>query len=267
MTARRVPEERVPALRDRLAAQEPLGVYASSLLRLQPVQRLFWEQGEELLAIRNTQFLIPLGLLRPRDFPQPFFAELNQGGKAITGPPAWLRPWEEVFGPAHRWMDYLFLYRPPHRPIEVPPLPTGVAILEGGPSDFSCLWPLRKAYILEEVVFSPEDFREASQRLAFRRALLQERHWYLSLYGRPVCNVSTNAQGLRWIQLGGMYTEHRWRRRGLAFTLLAHVVRQLHEEGWGVCLFVKTTNLAAQSLYRKLGFEVLSDYRIVYYLA
>ncbi len=49
----------------------------------------------------------------------------------------------------------------------------------------------------------------------------------------------------------------RWRRRGLGEMLLLALLEQAQEQGAGrATLEVRVSNLAAQDLYRKLGFEV-----------
>ncbi|MFS1522844.1 ribosomal protein S18-alanine N-acetyltransferase [Microbulbifer sp. 2304DJ12-6] len=47
----------------------------------------------------------------------------------------------------------------------------------------------------------------------------------------------------------------RWRRRGLAEQLLTHLIAQLPRNTRRLLLEVRTSNLTAHSLYRKLGFS------------
>lgn len=255
-------------LTDRLRVGEPVGVGASSLLRLESHERQFWVSDDRILGIRNRLSLYPLGVWEPSAFPQSFWNQIRGKRISISGLPEWLAPWEQALGPPWHAMNYHFMVHDSLGPAGaqgLPTLPEGVEIRQADPDDFERLWPLQRAYELEEVVFDPAEFREDIHQVLFRISLRRERHWYLSWRGIPLSKVSTNARGLDWVQLGGVYTVSEWRRRNLARTLLGWVLRILWGSSQKACLFVKRTNTAALGLYHRLGFRPWSDFRIVYY--
>lgn len=266
MRARLVPPLLHNFLAKQLELREPLGVSASSLLKLEAYQRMFWKQGQGILGVRNQSVLIPIDVLAPEDFPRDYLNSFRKKGFAIFGPPSWIAPWEKYYGLPWRWMDYHFMARAPTPlRLEETAQVEDFIINKATKADFSLLWPLQKEYELEEVVFEQSDFNEKRSGLSFYRDLTVEHHWFGRLGSQVVCKASTNARGIKWVQIGGVYTIPTRRRSGLAYLLFRHLIDYFRERSLGVCLFAKKTNQAALGLYRKLGFQIVDDYRIVYY--
>jgi predicted GNAT family acetyltransferase len=80
-----------------------------------------------------------------------------------------------------------------------------------------------------------------------------------------VGKINTNAAAFTRSQIGGVYVHPDYRGLGIATGLTAAMVQELAAAGKGVSLFVKKRNLAAQRVYRRIGFRVIGDYRICYY--
>ncbi|ULQ59196.1 GNAT family N-acetyltransferase [Brucepastera parasyntrophica] len=95
---------------------------------------------------------------------------------------------------------------------------------------------------------------------------LKVQHIYL-LYsgGCPLAKAGTNALGLFWDQLGGVYTLPQYRGQGLATALVSHLVRKRLVLGRKVVLFVKVLNPAAKKVYEKIGFKTDAGFRISYF--
>lgn len=67
------------------------------------------------------------------------------------------------------------------------------------------------------------------------------------------------------VQVNNIAVHPDYRRRGLGEALLRHVIAKAKEQGVNfISLEVRRSNLAAQSLYRKLGFEPLGVRRFYY---
>lgn len=133
------------------------------------------------------------------------------------------------------------------------------------PGDAELLLPLQLGYEEEEVL-APGKTPDKNQCLLTFRAALSRQEVYAVFHGKtPVCKAGTNARGLYWDQLGGIYTAPGFRSKGIASALVAHVVRRRIRQGRKTVLFVKTGNLSAKSVYGKVGFIRQNDFRIVYF--
>lgn len=67
------------------------------------------------------------------------------------------------------------------------------------------------------------------------------------------------------VQVNNIAVHPDYRRRGLGEALLRHVIKRAKDQGVNfISLEVRRSNLAAQSLYRKLGFESLGVRRFYY---
>ncbi|MDR2897733.1 MAG: GNAT family N-acetyltransferase [Spirochaetaceae bacterium] len=132
-------------------------------------------------------------------------------------------------------------------------------------ADAESLYPLQEAYELEEVVPKGSTFSSA-QCMAGLRHTLKTRTAIAFWQGKnPIAKAAVNAEGLNWVQIGGVYTVPHWRNRGLARRLVQHIAEQSAEQGRGACLFVKQENTAAQNSYRNAGFTQFGEFRIIYY--
>lgn len=133
------------------------------------------------------------------------------------------------------------------------------------PRDAKMLFPLQKAYEIEEVLLNPARFDPRGCMLALQRSLRREIVMYAVQDGRTVAKAGTNAIGFGYAQLGGVYTLEEYRNRGVGECILRALMKRIQATGRDASLFVKKDNPAAIQLYRKLDFITRSDFRIAYY--
>lgn len=131
--------------------------------------------------------------------------------------------------------------------------------------DAEALFPLQKAYELEEVIVDPHHFNDAQCMRLLRRTLREEIVFIAERSGIPVAKAATNARGFGVDQIGGVFTVPGARGAGLARLVVSELLRRILREKEGASLFVKKNNRPAISLYERLGFSTVTDYVINYY--
>jgi hypothetical protein len=141
----------------------------------------------------------------------------------------------------------------------------GVRVRRSGSSDAALLFPLQRAYELEEVVIDPALFSDAGCLKLLRQGLRNELVFHASRDGRPLAKAGTNARGFGVDQIGGVFTVASERGRGLARIVMAALLEEIFKEKPAACLFVKTANVPAIALYERLGFTPVSGYVISYF--
>jgi predicted GNAT family acetyltransferase len=132
-------------------------------------------------------------------------------------------------------------------------------------NDLQNLYELHKQYEIEEVipkngVFNAEGCKYTVQSMMFKNHVLVG-----ELDGRLVAKVNINADSYTRYQIGGVFVEPSFRSNGYASQVVSLFCRVIIQSGRGVTLFVNKTNTPAQKVYQKLGFKIISDYRISYY--
>lgn len=132
-------------------------------------------------------------------------------------------------------------------------------------SDLGGIFPLQAAYEKEEVLVSIHRHDPKATRAALASALDAQEMLCASLDGRIVAKAQTNARGIAYDQLGGIYVEPGLRGRGVGTWLVASLCQRLIGQGRCLTLFVKKKNAAAIGSYRRIGFSFRDSYRISYY--
>ncbi|GHV11646.1 hypothetical protein FACS189491_03230 [Spirochaetia bacterium] len=143
--------------------------------------------------------------------------------------------------------------------------PPGLIIRQPGSKDMAKLLPLQTAYEQEEVLPRGAAFDPSYSRATLEHIFSREHILTAELDGRIIAKVNTSAESFTRRQIGGVYVHPDYRGRDIAVRLCAEMIRSLTSSGRGISLFVKKQNIAARSVYRRIGFEILSDYRISYY--
>jgi ribosomal protein S18 acetylase RimI-like enzyme len=143
--------------------------------------------------------------------------------------------------------------------------PAGLILRRPLRGDLDALAVLQAGYEQEEVLPRGAVFNPAASRLNTEKILANEQVLVAECGGRLVGKINTSALSFTRFQVGGVYVLPDFRGRGIARRMTAEFVHSLIGQGRGVSLFVKKTNRAAQSVYRRLGFKFLADYRISYY--
>lgn len=142
---------------------------------------------------------------------------------------------------------------------------TGCEVFDCKDSDFDALFPVQKAYELEEVVVDKNNFNEKNSRILLRRAIQDKGVFGVRYNNRIIAKASINAKGENCIQLGGIFTETTLRNRGIATFLVKTLTQRFKNDGKVIVLFVKKVNVTAINVYRNCGFTPFSDYKILYY--
>lgn len=128
------------------------------------------------------------------------------------------------------------------------------------------LQALQEKYEKEEVLPEGCQFDPDNCRLRLKQA--QRTQYILALdHGNChlVAKAASNAIGERCVQIGGVFTDKQFRGNHYGFnTVLALCVKILKSKKVPV-LFVKQSNTAANSLYKSLKFNKLTNYTIAYF--
>lgn len=133
--------------------------------------------------------------------------------------------------------------------------------------DAEALYPLQAAYDMVEVLPPGEDFNPDTCRLNLRYNLSKQ--YIIGLINtakkRFVSKAGTNAIGLNWVQIGGVFTKEEYRGLGLASFMVNSLAKIMILKGKKVALFVKDSNESAKKAYIRAGFEANSKFCICYY--
>lgn len=138
-------------------------------------------------------------------------------------------------------------------------------ILRCTQDDMEMLFPIQKKYLSEEVAPFGKTVTDAEVSIGLRQILKNQLVLAMQSDGEIVAKANTNAIGINWIQLGGIYTHPLYRRNGYAWQLISALCRRTYKAGKKSALFVKDINVPAMELYKKLGFTNSGLYEICYY--
>ena len=150
-------------------------------------------------------------------------------------------------------------------PAERPLILEGAKIVSCGPEDAAGLYPLQEGYEREEVIPPGDPFVPDLCLGGLRASLAKQYIWGIRAEGRWIAKAGTNARGLAWDQLGGVYTAPEYRGRGIASALVAYAASERIRAGRKTALFVKLDNVPARRAYDRAGFSPAVPYRISYY--
>lgn len=147
----------------------------------------------------------------------------------------------------------------------VTPSCDGIVCKRAKPRDAGLLYPLQRGYELEEVLLDPGSFNKSSCYLRLQKNLRRDLVFYAVKDGRAVAKAGTNAIGFSFAQLGGVFTVEEYRNLGYGEYVLTVLLAGIFRTHMGASLFVKKANRAAITLYNKLGFDIIDEYKITYY--
>ncbi|GAB4367497.1 MAG: GNAT family N-acetyltransferase [Spirochaetales bacterium] len=161
-------------------------------------------------------------------------------------------------------VDYHLMTRSSSSPLPFPAEVPSLRIRKATTADVDRLLPLQILYEKEEVLIRPDLANPEKTRKDLILAL-QEQVIFLGEYeGKTVTKAGTNARGIRFEQIGGVFTDPLYRGRHFARSLMVRLLTHIHGEGKNACLFVKTRNRVALHLYEELGFQIRDAFRIHY---
>jgi len=140
-----------------------------------------------------------------------------------------------------------------------------INLRQAGLGDIEQISPLQEGYEKEEVIPPGDPFDPEVMKALLKKSVETQFIYVAVTNGKIVAKAGTNALGLNWDQIGGVYTIPDWRNRGLAASLVQHTARERMGKGRKIALFVKLTNIPAQKAYEKSGFQRNIFFRISYY--
>lgn len=160
--------------------------------------------------------------------------------------------------------SHYLMVRPKQRPLSPLRISTDIDIHILTDRDIKRVFPLEKAYQFEEVVVHPERFNPAAYLLHFRKVVKTQKILFATHGGAPISKAGTNAIGINYIQIGGVYTTPENRGHGVARALMHRLIEEIQVSGRNSVLFVRTDNRSAIQLYRRLNFDIIGRYKISY---
>ena len=123
------------------------------------------------------------------------------------------------------------------------------------PRDLDLLVPACAAMHKEEVGIDPLERDAAGYRERIRELIDKKRSVIRVVHGDIASKCEFSAVTNDAVQLMGVWTDPRYRRRGLSAALLREVCGHLFRKGRTVTLFVNDFNRPAIGLYESLGFQ------------
>lgn len=151
-------------------------------------------------------------------------------------------------------------------------IPKSLAVRKCETKDAFFLADLQKAYYIEEVLPPGMPFNGVANRKLLRQDLKTKLVYALydekndsQKNSEPLAKVSTNAKGINWCQIGGVYTVKKWRNRGYATFLVSYLAKRLQSMKYKSVLFVKKENWAAIRAYQKAQFKQITRFKIIYF--
>ena len=174
---------------------------------------------------------------------------------------------EELFRRAPlQAVDYVHMVQhDPPQPVPHPRIPDELRIRTATPLDTEHLFDIQRQYEIEEVLLPGNAFNAAASRQHLRETLRRQIVILAEIAGVAVAKAGTNARGLFFDQIGGVFTEPRLRSRGISTVLMTRLLSELARQRKSASLFVKHENQPALRLYRNLGFGEEGGFRISYY--
>jgi len=139
-------------------------------------------------------------------------------------------------------------------------------IVRCGIKDADVLMPLQLAYEAEEVLPPCRTQNPAVTRKNLERILKTE--YVLALQnsrGETAAKANTNAIGIRWAQIGGVYTAPDFRRKGCASLLVETLAEKIVASNRLPVLYARNGNEGAQKAYSAIGFTKTGGFTIAYY--
>ena len=131
--------------------------------------------------------------------------------------------------------------------------------------DLENLLDLQKKYIIKEVAPAGKKVSDLECSIGLKDLLKNQLVLALTTDGEIVAKANTNAIGINWIQLGGVYTHPLYRKHYYAWHLIRVLCFRIMKTQKSVCLFVKEKNTPAANLYKRMGFEEKDSFEIVYF--
>ena len=132
-------------------------------------------------------------------------------------------------------------------------------------NDIDLLFDLQKQYLLKEVAPQGKKLTDLECKMSLRQILKNQLVFALFSDGELVSKANTNAIGINYVQLGGVYTHPLYRKNYYAWNLVKLLCDRIQKTKKTPVLFVKEKNIPALSLYKAIGFSQAGNFVIAYY--
>lgn len=185
----------------------------------------------------------------------------------VTGPPTALDAFAERWSRDHGVRRETVLEERIYQASRVvePPMPAG-APRRAGHSDRALLADWLVDFQLEALPV--EDAERIRERMVAWDPAGTRQFWLWEAEGRPVSLVSAHSPTPRGIRVGPVYTPPAERGRGYASALTAHVSRWNLDRGRRFCfLYTDLANATANHIYQAIGYEPVTDARMIRFVA
>jgi len=130
--------------------------------------------------------------------------------------------------------------------------------------DTLSLFPLEKAYLLEEVLVGNSAINQQAALLNLKKTCTDQIVYYGLVGKEIIAKVNTNGQGFGYNQIGGVYTKPGFRNQGISTYLMKILLNEIHKSEKKAVLYVKKENKSALALYKNLGFIIVNNYSAHY---
>ena len=141
---------------------------------------------------------------------------------------------------------------------------TPLKVKKANKRDTLILFSLEKAYLLEEVLGENSEINHQAAFLNLKKTCTYQSVFYGLIDKKIIAKVNTNGQGFSYNQIGGVYTKPEYRNQGISTYLMKILINEIHSLGKNAVLYVKKGNKPALTLYKNLGFHIISDYSAHY---
>jgi predicted GNAT family acetyltransferase len=186
---------------------------------------------------------------------------------SVMGRSADVHALEEAFRRSPvQFLDYhLMSQSDPPQELPLPRLPRGMTIREARRDEARHLFDIQKKYEIEEVLLPGNTFSPTATMQHLKQTLGEQIVLVAEIDGVPVGKANTNARGVFYDQVGGVFTERALRSRGIGTALMLRLLGRIAADSKNASLFVKMENEPALRMYRAIGFGVEDGFRISYY--
>lgn len=144
-----------------------------------------------------------------------------------------------------------------------PLLPDGVSVRSLEPGDFEEWDPLMQAFAAEEGL--PLDGTSDQRRKLFEAQASKGYVWGLYLDDRLLSTANYNARSGTMAQVGGVYTQPLYRRRGLSRAVIKTlIVDSVKRHSIDLLVLFTRDHRGPRKLYKSFGFEPIGHYGLLF---
>ena len=147
----------------------------------------------------------------------------------------------------------------------LPRIPKRMKIRQAGTDEHRRLFDIQKQYEIEEVLLPGSTFSPNTTVQHLKRTLAEQYVLVAEVDGVPIGKANTNARGLFYDQIGGVFTAPAYRSRGVGSALMIRLLDHIGKQRKNGSLFVKKHNEAALRMYRNIGFSLDGEFKISYF--